>query len=511
MQGEIASVLLNQSPTNVGVLLDPMFAYKKGGVWLAEKEMHDLLTGKSLVLDRTWTLLFDAKKDIRDNRPLAYRGRILESAGAVEKSPWRHTKLFGGYTDPAQQLPARDMVTWQDLQPDALPSSTDESAVVVQGAHKFQQIGVDGAKKILLGMLEDSELGQRTPLLVVDIHCGVGNFTDAFIETRGKFNRPMCYVGLVDDPVGIQWLQQTKLEAIALAISKGELKVPGHNPNPESIDALVEQRPARPTLNVLIFGQDDSDGMPSCLHLPEAHKTWITHPKYGGEFNRFLDRMHEEHADVNLSLMPVTAGGAAVAEALKSKRPASSTEVSDNKKQKTAVDPTHIIEATGTSPLLEVPLVGLKSGTGQLLILSQNKMQLMNTSDQDPLVVAMGTVIAGFGRGRWKQQAADHDPEKDILYKLANYDDLVLNGTDALPILEVVNEKRKTLPDCRVAYHDIVPLAPNDGLPVGAFKLVPTVNIVFSHSHHPSLTLAICRLAWRPHAPSQLGTVITAA
>ncbi len=530
MQAEIASVLVNHSPSNVGILLDPMFAYKKGGVWLAEKEAHDLLTAKSLVLDRTWSLLFEAKKDVRDNRPLAYRGRILEGATTAEKSPWMQTRLYSGYTDQAQQLAAKDMVTWQDLQLDALPNSTDDSVVVVQGAHKFQQIGVDAAKKILLGLLEDSELGQRVPLLVVDIQCGVGNFADAFIEVRSKFNRPMAYVGLADDSIGLLWLQETKVDSVAAAIGKGELKVAGHNPNPTNINALVEQRPARPKLNLLVFGQEDSDVVPSCLHLPQATSNqWMSHPTYGARFNNFLDKMHEDHMDVELSVSEPGSGPAGCAAASDTaggaagsiKRQGSATNVVNQakKKQRTAVSPAHIIETEkDVSPLLEVPLVGLKSGTGKLIILNQNRMQMVNTSDQDPLVVATGTVIAGFGRGRWKAKTADHDPEKEVLYKLEHYEDLVLNGTDAVPILDVVNEKRKTLPDCRVAYHDIVPLAPNDGLPVGAFKLAPTVEVAFQPQTQPAdgsapghlqtRVAATCPIsAWKGHYSSLMWSV----
>ena len=34
---DIASILLNEHPNNIGISLEPMFAYKKGGVWQAQK------------------------------------------------------------------------------------------------------------------------------------------------------------------------------------------------------------------------------------------------------------------------------------------------------------------------------------------------------------------------------------------------------------------------------------------------------------------------------------------
>ena len=38
-----------------------------------------------------------------------------------------------GYTEPAQQLTSKEMVSPEDVLPDALPSSIDDAAAVVQG------------------------------------------------------------------------------------------------------------------------------------------------------------------------------------------------------------------------------------------------------------------------------------------------------------------------------------------------------------------------------------------
>ena len=147
-QAEVASCLLHQSSQNVGVLLSPMFAYKKGGVWAAEKHAMSLLTDKSVLLERSWSLLFSEQHDKRDSRPLQYRGRIMEPPTASPtQSWWRTSKIFRGYTDTAQQMAARDMVFPEDVMHDALPQSVDDSVVTVQGAATFQQIGTDAAKQ----------------------------------------------------------------------------------------------------------------------------------------------------------------------------------------------------------------------------------------------------------------------------------------------------------------------------------------------------------------------------
>ena len=187
---DIASILLNEHPNNIGISLDPMFAYKKGGVWQAQKEMHDLLIQKSMIIDRSWTLLFKTKKDHRDTRPLAYHGRIIEGLTHNPKSPWKDTKIWGGYTDPAEQMCTKDMEQWQEIQPDSLPFSANETELV-KGPLKMQQTGKDAAEKVLRALLDDMDLPGRSPLLIVDMNAIVGNFADAFLSVRDQINRPL--------------------------------------------------------------------------------------------------------------------------------------------------------------------------------------------------------------------------------------------------------------------------------------------------------------------------------
>ena len=82
---------------------------------------------------------------------------------------------------------------------------------------------------------------------------------------------------------------------------------------------------------------------------------------------------------------------------------------SDRKRQK-AVDSTHMVPSErGCVPLTEFPLASARSGNGKLAIFSQNKMHLVNTSEEEPLVVNRGTLLAGFGRGKWEQATDETD------------------------------------------------------------------------------------------------------
>ena len=144
------------------------------------------------------------------------------------------------------------------------------------------------------------------------------------------------------------------------------------------------------------------------------------------------------------------------------------------------IDPAHIVPSeTEENVLVHMPLVGLKPGTVKLLVLQGRKIRLVNTGENESMELSVGTILAGFGRGKWIVKEESYDEEKDILYSLSGYQEKVLHGADLLELLDVVNEKRTTNPDCRIAYHDITPIPPSGSLPLGAFKLDVTVEIAF--------------------------------
>lgn len=111
LQATVASVLLGGCPSNVGLLLTPLFAYKPGGVLKEELNALGLLQKKNLNMDRCFALLFRDKPDARDNRPASYNGRLVLSSCVKEnESAYRTSRLFQlGYTEMAEQLAPRDM------------------------------------------------------------------------------------------------------------------------------------------------------------------------------------------------------------------------------------------------------------------------------------------------------------------------------------------------------------------------------------------------------------------
>ena len=81
VQAGILGIVLNQSESNMGIVVMPEFSYQKGQLWRSEFMALELLSKQNLNVDKTLSIQFKARKDQRDIRPLTYKGRICF---------WRH-------------------------------------------------------------------------------------------------------------------------------------------------------------------------------------------------------------------------------------------------------------------------------------------------------------------------------------------------------------------------------------------------------------------------------------
>ena len=83
-------------------------------------------------------------------------------------------------------------------------------------------------------------------------------------------------------------------------------------------------------------------------------------------------------------------------------------------------------------------------------------------------------MLAGFGRGKWAVKDDKFDEETMLHYQLSDSsEDVLSNGQDLAPLLDVVLEKQESVPDCRIAYFDIVPKGEG---PAGSFTLAQTTE-----------------------------------
>ncbi len=438
-------------------------------MWQAEQTSLNAVVKKAINIDRSFSLLFKARADARDTRPLQFRGRILQPPAVLDDGIWRESQLLKGYTELAEQLAAGDMLTVEDVDPEALPESTDEAKVLVKGGKKWEQIGPDAATKVLGGLLTGIDLPARSCFIVIDLFPGVGNFFDAFVDLRKALNHPMVYVGTSDDLGRLEWLQQTKSQNLAQLWSAGALSVPGFNPELDGApnNDLLHTFPPRPTLNVLTFGADDDDGNPRGLRVPEAiTKQWLNHDTFGDDFRTFLDEFYETYGaqDDPIEENQVTGTGTT------GKRPGDPVTVTRGSGKKPKVDNDYIViteEVGGGATLMEVPIVSVKvrgAGELKLTVKMQNKLHISNSTEQEAHLIP-GTLLAGFGKGKWQVKSGDYDENKQLLYTLqdGHAEKVVFNGK-LMTLLEVVNQRRATSPaTATVNYHEMKPLA--DGPP----------------------------------------------
>ena len=66
------SLVLGDS--NMGVMLQPLFVYKKNTLWMQEHQIMKGLFERDVHVDKSFGLVFDKKMDSRDVRPLMYPG-----------------------------------------------------------------------------------------------------------------------------------------------------------------------------------------------------------------------------------------------------------------------------------------------------------------------------------------------------------------------------------------------------------------------------------------------------
>ena len=297
----LASVCLHMSDHNAGVVLTPMFAHKSGQLWLLEHQVHKALVQRSCNIDKNFGLVFAQKVDARESHPLLYHGRFVHTQHIkMHEKAWKSSELFAnGRTKEAKQLASKDMDMVEDLDPNALPSTTDDSAGgVVQGGKKYEQIGDDGAEKLVDALLSGLEFKERALIVLVDLTPLVGNFISAFFAARVKFQAtPMFYFGVCSTHMHREWLERQTLSKLLKLFVADKFVIPGYTPKsaipPES---LLEAPPPKPSMNMMLWMKDvrDSPGMPQGIKFPESTLAkWYEHPKYGAEFKEFFDKVLE--------------------------------------------------------------------------------------------------------------------------------------------------------------------------------------------------------------------------
>ena len=138
---------------------------------------------------------------------------------------------------------------------------------------------------------------------------------------------------------------------------------------------------------------------------------------------------------------------------------------------------TKLDEMPKTASLLDITLSNVRNNnsvTLQVLPGSPNKeLWLINKGNTEAKLTA-GFILAGFGKGEYKQQSPATD--REILFDMSPLP-WVLHQSSLRAVEDVVNGERLKKPGAKVAYHDLVD-SPTPEKP-GAWKLTRKLEISF--------------------------------
>ncbi|CAK9020813.1 Uncharacterized protein SCF082_LOCUS15069 [Durusdinium trenchii] len=195
--------LVSGSASNLGLLLCPVFHYKKNQMHVLEHTLVKCLASKGVDVDHQASLLFKERKDSRDTRPLQYPLRVVRPLAATavddegEKvskknlpgSHWLAAPLLSkGRTEEADQVAATKLKQVEDLNETAVPATTDISGSI-QGGRRFEQIGASAAQKLLESVLHVDMPAKVTGVCIVDLTVGVGDTFWAWLERQGGIRK----------------------------------------------------------------------------------------------------------------------------------------------------------------------------------------------------------------------------------------------------------------------------------------------------------------------------------
>lgn len=203
---------------------------------------------------------------------------------------------------------------------------------------------------------------------------------------------------------------------------------------------------------------------------------WSSHAVFGDTFRSTLDKIIEEFGEApsaqEVKQEESEAGNP------KKRKGRDETQATVAKCPRSAVPVKQIpIQSIGSEQvLLETELVNCKNKGLKLQMKAGGKVYVLNTSSTAAKLPA-GLVLAGFGKGSYKQRAAGEPVgEKEVLFTLQP-ETMVLMGNTLKSVRSVVDGKRSTDPHAKVAYHEMSEASTTED--PSKFDLKLTTRIVF--------------------------------
>ncbi|CAE7275539.1 unnamed protein product [Symbiodinium sp. CCMP2592] len=449
-QMQVVQHVLAEDARNLGLVLLPVFSHKKNGRYAEEELIMKELGKIGCNLDHSFSVIFADRTDARDERPLNLAGRFLcptDDKGHIAKFWAKSALLVKGRTTEAAQIKATDMM--KILDPSAVPTTNADEPL--RGALKYAQIGRQAASRVLDGpTVPSSHL-----LEIVDMVPLVGNFLEAFVDKTQQCNLAMHYTAVFPNDADQEWFIMTHQDLLIQQYRNSELKV-----SPEELPReQVLAPPELPSLKQLVYGKD-TEGNAQMVHLPEALiQKWFHDPIHGSEFRGLVDELAKRYGTLE-DLKTANQAQASSTPSAGSKRlgvgPAPAA-----KRLKFTVSPEQCIAQDKMIGIqvAQVPLLNIRVPKDveplSMSIRDNGSIYLVNPSTDD-VSVPFGTVLSGFGKGKFSQLAADAtlDDRNLLLFHMKGPSDLVVFDGKLMEVQAVLAQRLAAgSADVKLAYH----------------------------------------------------------
>ncbi|CAJ1447674.1 unnamed protein product [Effrenium voratum] len=463
---------VTESPYNLGVLLCPVFHYKKHQMHMLEHCLLKSLACRGVDVDFQANLMFKDRKDIRDCRPLVYPIRVvrpyieaMQSDDEAEddqrttrsrRNPagryWQSCQLLRTRrTEEADQVPATKLKIVEDLSEAAVPASTD-----LDGSVRGEQIGPSASCKLLESLLENELPANISGLLVMDLSLSVGDLFWAWLERAKAMKCPVLYVAASADSTAVEWLHHAIQHELTEKLLSGEVTLPGFHARPKEAPAeVLSQAPPSPQLNVCVLQQ-------GILTVPQVVvQQWATNPTFGTEFQQLLSDLIKEFGEAPPENMSSSSKAA----------DASCPEPSPKKRRTAAPVKTEPVDSLPSVKLAQAAVVGLKKDIASKVMVrvSTDRSWLLLNMSQTSVALPAGTVVAGFGTGAFKHvprlaegKLGASDVEKHVLFDLKNAESQVLHNGKLTTLGDLVNAAQGSRASADICYHTLKPAPSED-------------------------------------------------
>ncbi|CAJ1427868.1 unnamed protein product [Effrenium voratum] len=467
---------VTESPYNLGVLLCPVFHYKKHQMHMLEHCLLKSLACRGVDVDFQANLMFKDRKDIRDCRPLVYPIRVvrpyieaMQSDDEAEddqrttrsrRNPagryWQSCQLLRTRrTEEADQVPATKLKIVEDLSEAAVPASTDLDGSV-RGGRRFEQIGPSASCKLLESLLENELPANISGLLVMDLSLSVGDLFWAWLERAKAKKCPVLYVAASADSTAVEWVHHAIQHELTEKLLSGEVTLPGFHARPKEAPAeVLSQAPPSPQLNVCVLQQ-------GILTVPQVVvQQWATNPTFGTEFQQLLSDLIKEFGEAPPENMSSSSKAA----------DASCPEPSPKKRRTAAPVKTEPVDSLPSVKLAQAAVVGLKKDIASKVMVrvSTDRSWLLLNMSQTSVALPAGTVVAGFGTGAFKHvprlaegKLGASDVEKHVLFDLKNAESQVLHNGKLTTLGDLVNAAQGSRASADICYHTLKPAPSED-------------------------------------------------